>query len=85
VKRTQSLRGRSERKSGGQPEHPGSTLEWQADPTHLVEHAVPECCGFGASLSAVPVETLVHQVHDLPALALEVQGNRIKITESGPQ
>jgi transposase len=29
-KRTQSRRGKSQKPKGGQPEHPGATLEWRA-------------------------------------------------------
>jgi transposase len=39
-KRTKSLRRKSEKNSGGQPEHPGHTLEWRTEVEPVVEHPV---------------------------------------------
>lgn len=72
-KRTKSLRPKSERKSGGQPGHPGSTLEWSEQVDEVVRHSVVHCQVCGESLSEVAVESLIlRQVHDLPPLRLVV-------------
>jgi transposase len=53
-KRTQSLRQKSERSSGGQPKHPGQTLEWRDEvdnvivlpvdyPNHRQHHYTTHC------------------------------------------
>jgi len=73
-KRTQSLRPKSKRPSGGQPGHPGSTLEWCESVDEIVVHPVVECANCGKSL----VDELVcnwelRQVHDLPPLQLIVR------------
>ena len=84
-KRTQSLRQRSERPSGGQRSHPGQTLEWREDVTEIVDHRVHECCGCGVPLATVPVShVLGRQVQDLPVLALEVTEHRAEV-KSCPQ
>lgn len=79
-KRTKSLRTKSERSSGGQAEHRGTTLEWRDEVDWVVEHAVVECSGCGASLEHEPVEGLiVRQVHDLPPLRLEVSEHQAEV------
>ncbi len=67
-KRTQSLRGKSDRKTGGQPGHKGKTLRQTATPDRVINH-YPEICGTcGAALMASMTEkTAVRQVIDLPA------------------
>jgi transposase len=72
-KRTRSLRGKSERESGGQIGHEGNTLEWREEVDKIIVHPVDCCEGCGASLSDAEVLSLdLRQVHDLPALVLEV-------------
>lgn len=72
-KRTKSLRQKSERSSGGQAGHPGSTLEWSVEPEFVETHRVETCCGCGVSLVNAPLqEWEVRQVHDLPVIELEV-------------
>lgn len=72
-KRTKSLRKKSDRPSGGQKGHPGSTLEWSETVDEVVVHPVNECQGCGQSLaSVVAIEHEVRQVHELPPLQLEV-------------
>ena len=72
-KRTKSLRTKSGRQSGGQDDHPGSTLEWREEVDQVVTHGVVNCSGCGASLEAVEVLNLnCRQVHDLPPLQLVV-------------
>lgn len=79
-KRPESLRQRSDRSSGGQPEHPGSTLEWSEDVRDVVDHPVQVCSGCGENLSQAPVRgTVVHQVHDLPEIKLEVIEHRAEV------
>jgi transposase len=79
-KRTQSLRKKSERPSGGQKGHPGSTLEWCEQVDEVMIHAVNACDSCGASLSAVPVlEYELRQVHELPPLRLQVIEHQAQI------
>jgi transposase len=80
VKRTKSLREKSEKKSGGQPGHPGRTLEWSEEVSAVVEHRVKQCDECGASLEQVPVEKiLLRQVHDIPAIELKVTEHRAEV------
>lgn len=72
-KRTRSLRGKSERQSGGQIGHEGTTLEWREEVDKIIVHPVECCEGCGVSLSASEVLSWdLRQVHDLPPLVLEV-------------
>ncbi len=66
-KRTQSPRGKPDRKPGGQPGHKGKTLRQTATPDHVINH-YPEICGAcGAALPGSMAEkTAVRQVVDLP-------------------
>ena len=67
-RRTQSLRGKTDRKPGGQPGHKGRTLCRTASPDRVKDH-VPAACGgcgaslLGASFMGAPV---ARQVFDLP-------------------
>jgi len=73
-KRTKSLRTKSGRQSGGQDDHPGSTLAWQEAVDQVIIHPVVNCSGCGASLEAVEVLNLnCRQVHDLPPLQLVIR------------
>ena len=47
-KRTKSLPSKSERSSGGQAQHPGTTLAWRDNVDWVVEHGVEQCLGCGA-------------------------------------
>ncbi|MGB7416753.1 MAG: IS66 family transposase [Thermosynechococcaceae cyanobacterium] len=72
-KRTQSLRGKSNRKSGGQKGHRGHTLQWSETVDAVVIYPVNECQSCGFSLAeVVAIEHDLRQVHELPPLALEV-------------
>ena len=73
AKRTKSLRTKSGRKSGGQKDHPGSTLEWQEEVDEIFVHPVLDCTSCGTSLEFVEVLNLrCSQVHDLPPIKLVV-------------
>ena len=66
-KRTASLRGRSGRKSGGQPGHPGKTLRQTSEPDEIIDHYPHVCPGCQHSLSDVVCDRHVRrQVFDLP-------------------
>jgi transposase len=79
-KRTKSLRRKSEKQSGGQPKHPGSTLEWSDQVNWIQEHPVNQCSGCGASLEAEPVkEILLRQVFDIPPIELEVTEHQAEV------
>jgi transposase len=73
AKRTKSLRTKSGRKSGGQKDHPGSTLEWCEEVDEVFIHPVVDCTSCGASLETVEVLNLrCSQVYELPPIKLVV-------------
>jgi transposase len=81
-KRTRSLRGHSERPSGGQVGHPGTTLEWSDAVDWVERHPVRQCQGCGAGLEHEPVvEIIARQVYDLPPLKLEVTEHQVEVKE----
>ncbi len=84
-KRTKSLRKKSERPSGGQKGHPGSTLEWRETVDEVVLHTVSECQQCGHDLASVAaIDHELRQVHELPPLRLEVIEHQAEI-KSCPQ
>jgi transposase len=65
--RTKSLRGPSNRPSGGQKGHKGETLEQVAAPDHTVDHVPPFCAACGAAVTlAMSTGHSARQVFDLP-------------------
>jgi transposase len=79
--RPKSLRKRSGRKSGGQPGHPGRTLQPSDTPQNIQVHAAQEC-GCGEDLSQAPaLDYQSRQVFDLPSLTLECTEHRAEIKE----
>jgi transposase len=76
-----SLRPKSGRKPGGQPGHPGRTLQFSDTPQHLQIHPLLECeCG--EDLSQEPaLDFQRRQVFDLPSLELECTEHRAEIKE----
>lgn len=78
-KKTKSLRTKSQKKTGGQKEHPGSTLEWSEEIDEIVAHQVHQCNGCGASLAQEPVKAVwARQVHDLPPIELTVTEHQVE-------
>ena len=76
-----SLRPKSGRRSGGQPGHPGRTLEFSSHPQHFQIHPLVEC-DCGEDLSQEPVlDFQRRQVFDLPSLSLECTEHRAEIKE----
>jgi transposase len=74
-----SLRGKSGRKSGGQPNHPGRTLQVSKDPDHIQIHPLKRCeCGQDLSGQRA-IDFQVRQVFDLPSLELECTEHRAEI------
>lgn len=71
--KTKSQRCKSERSSGGQPGHPGSTLEWSEEVHHVEQHRVAACCVCGQSLNEVAVAAWdLRQVQDIAPIQLRV-------------
>ena len=79
-KRTKSLRKKSERPSGGQKGHPGSTLEWCEQVDEVVTHTVDACSECGRSLSSVSaINRERRQVHELPPLRLHIIEHQVEV------
>jgi transposase len=79
-KQTKSLRSKSNRPSGGQPGHPGNTLEWSSEVDEVEVHPVTTCQGCGASLQQSPItDWEVRQVHDLPPMKIAVTEHQCEI------
>ncbi len=79
-KKTKSLREKSDRSSGGQPGHPGSTLEWCAEPDSMLIYPVDTCSDCGFNLENVSVMNReLRQVHDLPMVQLAVTEHQCEI------
>ena len=76
-----SLREKSGRKPGGQPGHPGRTLQFSDTPKHTEIHPLLECeCG--EDLSQQPaIDFQRRQVFDLPSLKLECTEHRAEIKD----
>jgi transposase len=83
VNERRSLRGPSLRKSGGQPGHPGATLEAVTEPDQTLLHEPLQCMTCGKVLSEVAgrLGEERRQVFDLPPLKLEVTEHRVVIKE----
>ena len=66
--RTRSTRGRSGKRSGGQPGHPGATLQRTEQPDRVAEHRPVRCDGCGGALTASDRvgPPVARQVFDLP-------------------
>jgi transposase len=72
-----SLRQKSEKKSGGQPGHEGSSLQWSCTPDEVVEHHVEQCEACQHDLHTVTVcHVERRQVLDVPSPRLIVREYR---------
>lgn len=77
-----SLPKRSDRKTGGQPGHPGRTLAFSDRPQHLQIQPLQECADCGEDLSREPaLDFQRRQVFDLPSLKLECTEHRAEVKE----
>lgn len=78
--RTKSQRRKSERSSGGQPGHPGATLEWAEEVHHVEQHSVATCSVCGQSLSDVTVAAWdLRQVRDMAPIQLTVTEHQAEV------
>ncbi len=74
-----SLRGRSERKPGGQPGREGRTLRQVERPDEVVVHEPGACTGCGGTLTGEdrPAGVLRRQVFDIPKTTVRVVEHRL--------
>lgn len=74
-----SLRGKSGRHSGGQPGHPGWTLNQVENPDHIVCHSLDGRCSCGRSLRDIRKTKIIRrQVFDIPLPKFEVTEHQVQ-------
>ena len=80
-RRTQSLRPKSNRSSGGQPGHRGQTLKAVAHPDTVNVHPTPEHCdSCGCDVWHVPVSSILRrQVFDIPVVNIVVSEHQVRV------
>src|SRR5207248_9003542 len=79
VRQPKSLRKKSEKPSGGQKGHPGTTLQFSQAPDEVIEYRVSVCASCQYDLRQVEAcVTLRRQVVDMPAPRLLVQEHRVQ-------
>lgn len=79
-RKPKSLRGPSERRSGGQKGHTGHTLKRVAKPDKVQVHKAQRCPCCSCSLKDVAVENYEsRQVFDIPPVSMEVTEHRAEI------
>lgn len=77
TRQPKSLRKPSEKKTGGQAGHQGTSLHWSATPDEVIEQPVEECEACHHDLQDVAVcHVERRQVHDVPVPHLRVQEYR---------
>src|SRR3989442_11179979 len=77
VRQPKSLRTKSEKKTGGQEGHQGTTLRFAEAPDEVIEHLVTVCASCQHDLRQVEAcVTLRRQVVDMPSPRLIVQEHR---------
>ena len=76
-----SLRGTSGKKTGGQPGHPGATLQPVDSPDKIELHHLERCpCGCGSDISQMPALGYEsRQIFDLPPQKLVVTEHRVEL------
>lgn len=76
-KRTRSLRKKSGLRVGGQPGHPGVTLQPVAAPNRIIVHTIDDCRDCGASLASVePSRFFRRQVFEIENGSLSIVEHR---------
>lgn len=79
-RRTESLRKKSGRKSGGQKGHKGHTLKMSENPDHIIVHELSVCPECAHDLREIKPSAHRHrQVYDIPPVELEVTEHRSEI------
>ena len=79
-KKVNSLRKTTGKKPGGQPGHPGTTLQAVAIPDHTILHRASICSHCGEDLSSIATEKIEkRQVFDLPPLKLIVTEHQAEV------
>jgi transposase len=78
--RPKSLRVKGKRKSGGQPGHPGQTLERVANPDHVESHRAASCPHCATDLTAISLHSVEkRQVFDVPPTRFEVTEHQAEV------
>lgn len=75
-----SLRAKGQRRTGGQPGHPGHTLELVSNPEHIEVHRLATCPQCQHDLSEAPVLAVERrQVFDVPPVVIEVTEHQVPV------